>query len=57
MKYENGLNLFWMTVWAVVLICAIVGVFWKPAIYAVIVIGAVMFGMFLRDFIQVSKLR
>lgn len=57
MKYENGLNLFWMTVWAVVLICAIVGVFWKPAIYAVIVIGAVMFGMFLHDFIQVSKLR
>lgn len=52
MKYESTLNLFLTIVWAVVLIGAIVGIFWKPAIYVVAVLAAVMFGMFLHDFIK-----
>lgn len=52
MKNASTLNLFWAIVWALVLIGAIAGVFWKPAIYVVAVIAAIMFGMFLHDFIK-----
>lgn len=57
MKYEITVNLFWAIVWAVVLIGSIVGIFWKPIIYAVIVIAAVMLGMFLHDFIKVIRMK
>ena len=57
MKYEITVNLFWAIVWAVVLIGSIVGLFWKPIIYAVIVIAAVMLGMFLHDFIKVIRMK
>ena len=57
MKYGNKVNLFWAIVWAVVLLGAILGIFWKPAVYAVVLIAAVMFGMFLHDFIQVSRMK
>ena len=57
MKYEITVNLFWAIVWAVVLIGSIVGLFWKPIIYAVIVIAAIMLGMFLHDFIKVIRMK
>ena len=57
MKYESTLNLFWAIVWAVVLIGAIVSVFWKPAIYGVIVLAAVMFGMFLHDYVRIIRMK
>lgn len=57
MKYESTLNLFWTIVWAVVLIGAIVGIFWKPAIYVVAVLAAVMFGMFLREYIRFARMK
>lgn len=56
MKHESTLNLFWAIVWAVVFIGTIVGIFWKPAIYVVAVIAAVMFGMFLHDFIRFMRM-
>lgn len=56
MTHERTLNLFWAIVWAVVLIGAIAGIFWKPAIYVVAVIAAVMFGMFLHDFIRFMRM-
>lgn len=57
MKYDNEINVFWAIVWAFVLLAAILGIFWKPAIYAVVLIAAVMFGMFLHDFIQVTRMK
>ena len=57
MKYESTLNLFWTIVWAVVLIGAIVGIFWKPAIYVVAVLASVMFGMFLREYIRFARMK
>jgi len=57
MKYESTLNLFWTIVWGVVLIAAIVGIFWKPAVYAVSVIAAVFFGVFLREFIRFARMK
>jgi len=57
MKYESTLNLFWTIVWAVVLIGAIAGIFWKPAIYVVAVLAAVMFGMFLREYIRFARMK
>ena len=57
MKYESTLNLFWTIVWAVVLIGAIVGIFWKPAIYVVAVLASVMFGMFLREYIRFVRMK
>ena len=57
MKYESTLNLFWAIVWAVVLIGAIVAIFWKPAIYGVVILAAVMFGMFLREYIRFARMK
>ena len=57
MKYEITVNLFWAIVWAVVLICSIIGLFWKPAIYAVILESAIMLGMFLHDFVKVIRMK
>lgn len=57
MKYEITVNLFWAIVWAVILICSIIGLFWKPAIYAAILVSAVMLGMFLHDFIKVIRMK
>lgn len=56
MRNDLFLNLFWLIVWAVVLIGAIVSVFWKPAVYVVILIAAIMVGMFLHDYIKVSRM-
>ena len=57
MKYESTLNLFWTIVWAIVLIEVIIGIFWKPALYIVAVLAAVMFGMFLHDFIRFVRMK
>lgn len=57
MKYESTLNLFWTIVWAVVLIGAIAGIFWKPALYVVALIAAAMLGSFLVDFIRVARMK
>ena len=57
MKYESTLNLLWTIVWAVVLIGAIAGIFWKPAIYVVVVLAAVMFGMFLCEYIRFARMK
>lgn len=57
MKSESTLNLFWTIIWSVVLVGSIAGIFWKPAIYVVAVLAAVMFGMFLHDFIRFSRMK
>lgn len=57
MKYESTLNLFWTIVWGVVLIAAIVGIFWKPAVYAAAVIAEVFFGLFLSEFIRFARMK
>ena len=57
MKYQSTLNLFWAIVWAVVLIGAIAGIFWTPAIYIVAAIAAVMFGMFLHDYVRIVRMK
>ncbi len=57
MKYENSLNLFWMIIWAAVLVGAIVAIFWKPAIFGIAVLAATMFGVFLHDYIRVLRMK
>ena len=57
MKQEITLNLFWAIVWVVVLAGAILAIFWQPAIYAVILIAAVLFGTFLHDFIYTLRMK
>lgn len=57
MKLENTVNLFWMIVWAVVLVGVILGIFWKPALYVVALIAAAMLGSFLVDFIRVARMK
>ena len=57
MKYQSTLNLFWTIVWAVVLVCAIVAIFWLPAIYVIIVLAAVMFGTFLHDYVRIVRMK
>lgn len=57
MKYEIKLNLFWAIVWAVVLVGVIVGIFWKPVLYGVAVLAAIMLGSFLHDIIYFSRMK
>ena len=57
MKYHSTLDLFWAIVWTVVLILAIVGLFWNPALYLLIA-GAVGFSsMFFVDFIRIMRMK
>ena len=55
MKYLSTQNLFWAIVWAVMLICGIVAMFWKPALYMEIILSAIMVGVFLREYISIVK--
>ena len=57
MKYESTLNLFWAIIWGIILIAAVGGIFWKPAIYIVAVIAALFFGAFLREFIRYARMK
>ena len=57
MKYEITLNLYWAIVWAVVLIGAIVAIFWEPAIYIVVAIAVAMFIMFIRECIRYARMK
>ena len=49
------LHLFWCIVWGVVLGCAILAFFWKPALYIIAGVAAIMFGVFMSDYIYASK--
>lgn len=55
MKYLSTQNLFWAIVWAVMLICGIAAFFWKPALYAVVIISAIMVGVFVREYISIVR--
>ena len=57
MKYHSTLDLFWAIVWTVVLMLAIVGLFWNPALY-ILIAGAVGFAsMFFVDFIRIMRMK
>lgn len=55
MKSELKIHLFWCIVWGVVLGCAILGFFWQPALYIIAGVAAIMFGVFISDYIYASK--
>lgn len=57
MKYESTLNLFWTIVWAVVLIETILGFFWPVALYFVAIIAAIMFGVFLSEYVRFKRMK
>ena len=57
MKDTNFLNLFWAIVWGLITVLAVVGIFWKPAIYVVVVLAAVMFGVFLHDYVRILRMK
>lgn len=57
MKLKFSLNFFWLIVWAVVFIGAALSYYWRPAVFGVEVIAAVMFGTFLADYIHDCKLK
>lgn len=57
MKYDNIYNLFWVIVWTVMLVGVIVGIFWKPVLYVLVIVSAVVLGMYLREFVKVAKMK
>lgn len=57
MKLKFSLNFFWLIVWAIVFVGAVLSYFWRPAVFGVAVIAAVMFGTFLADYIHDCKLK
>lgn len=54
---DNTPNIFWTIIWAIVLICCIVALFWKWAVWGAILIAAVMVGVFINDWITVARLK
>lgn len=54
---DNFVNMFWAIIWAIVLGGTIAGIFWKWGLYIVIVMAAIMVGMFVYDYIKVSRLK
>ena len=57
MKHDLTLNLFWAVVWAVVLFGCVLGYFWKPAIIVVGIVAAIMFVMFVCDFVKAVRMK
>lgn len=57
MDSDKKLHIFWVSVWAVVLGLSILGLFWKPAMYILAGIAAIMVGIFVSDLIHYLKLK
>lgn len=57
MEEYNKLNLFWGCVFGLILICAIVSIFWKLAIYSVIASSAYLCGVFIFDYIRIKRMK
>ena len=57
MKDTNFLNLFWAIVWACIVILAVLGIFWKPAIYVLVAAAAYLCGMFIYDYVRVKRMK
>ena len=57
MKDTNFLNLFWAIVWGLITVLAVVGIFWKPAIFIVIAAAASLCGMFIYDYVRVKRMK
>ena len=52
---NNLISIFWAGVWFVVLILAIVGIFWTPALYFIIAIAVTLCALFINDYINVNN--
>ena len=57
MKDTNFLNLFWGLVWGLIVVLAVVGIFWKPAIFIVIAAAAYLCGRFIYDYVRVKRMK
>ena len=57
MKDTNFLNLFWGLVWGLIVVLAVVGIFWKPAIFIVVAAAAYLCGMFIYDYVRVKRMK
>ena len=57
MKEGNNVNAFWAIIWGLVLALGIAGMFWCPAIIGVIVVSAIMFGLFVYDYVRFERLK
>ena len=57
MKSDNLLNLFWVIVWAILLILAIVAFFCKWANFAVIAIAFLFEIEFIHEYTRIAKMK
>lgn len=46
----KSFSLFWMVVWAVVFVLAIVTIFWRPAVFILAAIALVFLVLFILDY-------
>ena len=57
MKDTNFLNLFWAIAWGIMIVLAVVGIFWKPALFGIIAGAAYLFGMFVYEYIRIKRMK
>ncbi len=57
MKYDNHINLIWVVVWGLVLAGAILGMFWKPALWIIVGVSAFMLAVFAAEFIRILRMK
>lgn len=57
MKYDNHINLIWVVVWGLVLVGAILGMFWKPALWIIVGVSAFMLAVFAAEFIRILRMK
>lgn len=57
MKYDNHINLIWVVVWGLVLAGAILGMFWKPALWIIGGVSVFMLVVFAAEFIRILRMK
>lgn len=57
MKDMNFLNLFWAIVWAVALILAIIGVYWKYANGILAVLALAFCWVFAKEYVHIRRMK
>ena len=57
MKDMNFLNLFWAIVWAVALILAVIGVYWKYANGILAVLALAFCWVFAKEYVHIKRMK
>lgn len=57
MKKENLLNLFWATIFGLITVLSVVGIFWNPSSIITAVLSLFMCVVFIVEYIRVQRMK